>query len=1118
MRGVIPFVLFLLSNNLSFFLDDEEVEDTNDPDWHLRIAIREDHLNMGILHLSGLNDPEIMKHLLRLEGVTAETIAERLFASAVRTRNLKIVETMLQAGIDPEMVFFGGEDEEYEPMFLTALEFAAAHYCPNDSVKIAHILSLHNATQQPGRDSSALKLAIMKQNEQLVRFLAERGSRVSSDLVGKCLEEAESFKMARICLEFCVEIDERIEFSPKYRRENTITTCFRGTGTLLGLVAENESLFEATVMAEHLLARGANVDALQALPLESFPREKNLVGTALGFAAAKGNLRLMTILLEAGAKFDLEGVLGCLSPLMLAVCYHQRDAAELLVKWGASTEKMDKSWTQIGRTKLSFKQAMSENRWLCRLLLKGGYNLRGQELAQFCSANLRTCIRENDAESIQRLLKIACLDEASLCWVSYSLVAAIDQGNCHIISLLWEAGARSDPRLISSIGNLETAVFLDQLGVLRSLLRTNGQWILTTAIMAENETLVDFLLQHSADYSSNSSPTNISQLDTLLEVDRSPLSLYNNKYDCYKDFVKPGRLCTTPLEAALCRGNFQLAWTLLVRGAPVKEGEINAVVWNAINREDFSPAIEFLNVLCSVHDLPCAPTAIRMALSSGNQIFARFLLKSGVGVVGTPYLLSADSFVLDKYGTSVFTEHDWLMAGWWNWVHCDETQPVIRGSYIHLISILEMAVKNSELSTFQTLLQFGAWTPEELGNALVESLKHDRKEFAPILLASGASLQGRGLSSSPLGLEVNKTDVQSVNYLILAGCNLDHIFGSQESSLRAAIMHEKVALVETFLAGGVDINEPTDLHPNGGIANKGSWYPATPTNLQRAVEKEDENLVEMLLTAGADVNPPASFYQGRTALQISVEKENLKLAERLLRAGANVNGLAAPKEGSTPFKIAVQQGHRGLMDMLLMAGADVNSPATWDSSTALQIAVTKGSIDLTQWLLGIGANVNGAPGFHSGRTALQAAVLQGNIELMDMLLEKGADVNQSPADYHGATALQFAAIRGYIGIAQKLIDRGANINAARGRHHGRTALEGAAEYGRIDMLQLLWNEGFCPEGEGRRSLIRAVKLAVENKRHATARYLKSFIDWNDLDTECYRQEIFGLEEEDFLGG
>jgi hypothetical protein len=66
------------------------------------------------------------------------------------------------------------------------------------------------------------------------------------------------------------------------------------------------------------------------------------------------------------------------------------------------------------------------------------------------------------------------------------------------------------------------------------------------------------------------------------------------------------------------------------------------------------------------------------------------------------------------------------------------------------------------------------------------------------------------------------------------------------------------------------------------------------------------------------------------------------------------------------------------------------------------------------------------------------------------------------------------------------------------------------------MLQLLLNGGSFLEGEGRRELIRAVKLAVKNERHAISRYLKSLIGWNDSDNECSQKEFFDQEEKDML--
>ncbi|KAJ6137258.1 hypothetical protein N7471_003744 [Penicillium samsonianum] len=890
----------------------------------------------------------------------------------------------------------------------------------------------------------------MNQNEELVNLLVQKVRQVSPDLIGRCLEATGNLKIARTCLEFCDEIYKGFELSI-----TCTDTRQTGPGTLLGVVCWNRSTIEATVIAEHLLERGANVDAWHIFPAPAH-RHKNLVTTPLGLAAARGNVQLMKILLEAGANLRPDGVLGCLSPLVLAVHYKQHFAVELLTKWGAPDENIERKLDFIETTP-SYAlpnqiEMMMQNEAMRTMVIENGMK---RDLM------ILRAIETDEANLVQMLLETKTLGGATRCCVSNTLGRAIGQGKRDIITLLLNAGAHLELRYVFSIGDLKTAMYLEERGLLHSLLREKGRWILTTAIMAADRALIDFLLENSADRSSSSPPTNFSQLDALLRDHKSPSSSCSSYHYSYGDFVEPGRLCVTPLEAALCRGYFELAKILLRRGAPVKEREINALVWNAINfRHLLVHTFEFLDLVSTTRTLPCAPTALKMAISSGGQLLVRSLLEAGIGVVGTYFVPSdvVDPIIL--YRLRHRGERSCKLAGWWNWTGENKAHPATFASeYVNLqfsqaqsdsqtlvkmlgpkhrcqsISLLEHAVEKSEKCTFSILLQVDAWTPEDLGKAIVKSLQLDRKDLTPGLLASAAKLYKKGHFCSSLNFGPKEADAQTVNHFISAGCSLDYIFGSPKMALCEAIEYEQMALVDI-----------------------------------------------------------------------------------LLRAGVHLDEMVAPTEVSAFFQIAVKQNHHKLMDMLLLAGADVNTPATSrDMGTALQIAVGKENLQLTQWLLEIGANVNGAPWRDSGRTALQAAVLQGNLELVNKLLDIGADVNQSPADSSGATALQLAAIRGYISIAQKLIGRGANINGSRGHHFGRTALEGAAEHGRTDMLQLLLDGGSFLEGEGRRELIRAVKLAVKNERHAISRYLKSFVDWNDSDNECFQKEVFDQEEKDMLG-
>jgi hypothetical protein len=170
-------------------------------------------------------------------------------------------------------------------------------------------------------------------------------------------------------------------------------------------------------------------------------------------------------------------------------------------------------------------------------------------------------------------------------------------------------------------------------------------------------------------------------------------------------------------------------------------------------------------------------------------------------------------------------------------------------------------VEKSEQSIFSILLQVDAWTPEDLGKAIVKSLQLDRKDLTPGLLASAAKLYKKGLFCSSF-LGPKEMDAQTVNYLVLTGCSLDYIFRSPKMALCEAIEYEQMALVDILLTAAVHLDEV--------IA------PAQVSALfQIAVKQSHHKLMDMLLLAGADVNTPATSRDMGTALQIAVEKENL---------------------------------------------------------------------------------------------------------------------------------------------------------------------------------------------------------------------------------------------------
>lgn len=63
---------------------------------------KEDKLIMAVFPMSGFNNPQILRQLLSVPGATVQAISQKLFASAVRTYDLKALRMVLNAGMRPD--------------------------------------------------------------------------------------------------------------------------------------------------------------------------------------------------------------------------------------------------------------------------------------------------------------------------------------------------------------------------------------------------------------------------------------------------------------------------------------------------------------------------------------------------------------------------------------------------------------------------------------------------------------------------------------------------------------------------------------------------------------------------------------------------------------------------------------------------------------------------------------------------------------------------------------------------------------------------------------------------------------------------------------------------------
>jgi ankyrin repeat protein len=285
--------------------------------------------------------------------------------------------------------------------------------------------------------------------------------------------------------------------------------------------------------------------------------------------------------------------------------------------------------------------------------------------------------------------------------------------------------------------------------------------------------------------------------------------------------------------------------------------------------------------------------------------------------------------------------------------------------------------------------------------------------------------------------------------------------------------------------------------------------PSDATALAEAVYMQNSEIMDVLLGKFRKSYPQGKADYGLEAMRVAVRRGDLPLVAKLLENGIGTPLISALKgkdvewDGNqkTPFVEAIEQdGETGfaIFRMMLDAMIERNTAATlnaivyrrrwWDpvqnidkleNETPLLVAVKAQNFDKVQLLVEMGADANRSTVLGVKRTPLQKAAEVGDFRIAEYLINRGADVNAPPAGSGGATALQFACIYGYAGIVDLLLRNGADPDAAPARSEGRTALEGAAEHGRLDTVAILLNAGVKVDDDHRPQFERAIKRAQE---------------------------------------
>ena len=880
-------LFYLLSNNFSL-----HPRNGLQPSHFSEREKDEDDLVLNVLRISGLNTLENMRQLFAMPGLTPRAIAEKIFGSAVRSSDLETLTAMLEAGMDPQTPvmpnFWGWGDA------MTPLEY----FCGIEpSVRMAKLLLSHNADVNAYRKSPCLLSALLKRNQDLIDMLLSHKANIDI-----CLEQLESEAYRGDVLHALRPYLDRLLVHDKHNGKK---------GNWLATMLAISITEQSADWVGMLLAHDADVNSLHKVDFDG----DSFNTTAVGLAAKTGNMEILQMLLRVNDPSDAQSSSdpNIIQPLTLAVDQGHADAILLLFNCGGDINTEDRC---SGRRKTLFDRALEKEMLeICESLLQMGAVVEEYTLQHFYGERLCSLVAENDVDRILQLpLEQIDLDyqpispyitsgrldkQFDLAYQPISpyitsgrrdkmtngtpLQIAIQTGCIQIIEILLNAGATYIGPSLDRIGNVRTAQYMNDVGLLPRVLNSSGQNLLGAAIDADDDTLVEYLLLHL-------STAKLSQRRTwiLNALDQGT---------------------GTPLEAAIKKGKLATMEALLCCGAPITDAELTAAVDRYLRLGD---ELTLGHIVTLRSPLRCkAPMALERALNvpsiAVNRALVEILLSSGLVLKGRGYSKVLERAAMvddDDLFQKILVAAQWpkealgaaFTASIWRGKRtrmqylydagADLNQRVSNGSG-HWFP-LQIAVKNKDISLINALIDYGCHPDQS-------TKSHD----------------GR----TPLQMAAEDGDMEIVNLLLGAGADPDAVpirrvnrvpIRRGMTALQLAVESGHVELMERLLDAGADVNSAPG-------------WDSGATALQFAAIQGFIGIARRLLELGGDVNAGRAARYGRTALEGAAENGRLDMLQFLLANGALIDGRGR-RQYIRAVKLAEGNGHSTIATFLRSHG------------------------------------------------------------------------------------------------------------------------------------------------------------------------------------------------------
>ena len=870
-RECIRMLMFFLSNKISLGTHDPAAFTTQS------ITGVNGHI-MEMLLMAGILSENALKTLFLQKHPTAQTVVERIFEIAITCCNLRVVRILLQCGMRPNKPIFvpvlDSSVEKTEPEFqlILPLEFAAQVQDLNNSIHLSRLLLCFRADPNGYKRQTPVSIAVGAGKHQLLDILLANGARVSKpDLVHAVMSQ----DMKALCLLLDTGLDVNMVFDTPIHPKITPLGYFSWIGN--------------KIMAQLMISRGANPNFELITEFEG----EIFRTSPLGLASGHGHLEIMEMLKASSANVNFDaGKIGYIPHIVPAIANGHMGAVQFLLSAGADIKAADEFKLKADTRKMTLleRSQVQNGMDLYHMLIDAGAKLDPAAVENFLSLQMMWHWKRGNSNEISRVYKIA--DDQGLklndskCVNSESFFQSmIRKGNCDIPRLLRLAGAPVSGRQTPSNLHLPTVMLLDHLGILSDVLSTNGQMILINAILEGVDNLVDILVQR-------------------VPVDQPiPTTQRSEQWRTALPPVFPN--CNSPLEAALYRKNLDVAKTLIQRGAPVSESELNVIIWQAAIAHDISLVERFIGLF--EHRFP-APTAMAIAIRENQDDIVRLLIRDGFSPSGSPAWPKFNIFSIESEGP----------IDWWN-------DPQV-GSRT---SVLEVLAEVGNQLLLAEVLAGASWSKEDKGCALATSLRSSKNHLISDLLNAGACINNDAMIAA-----IELRDITLVRTFIAAGAilnpTIDHGGGICElTPLQQAVKSNDVQMIEYLIQAGADIN----FLP--GYANG-------MTALQLAVQNGNMEIVKLLLNSGADE---------AGSLQVAAKNGLIGIACQLLDHGADLNAVGS--DGTTALITAAENGRLDVAQLLLHKGNIVRSPHRGQILRAITRAVENGHWALVVFMEGI---------------------------------------------------------------------------------------------------------------------------------------------------------------------